>query len=114
MNLLPGIVASHDSGVTQSDLDAALVALIEKRALDLVHDVARGCERCAEALNAIHASADTSPFTTSRALRVIDTMLEQIHKDRIALEYRLNALNNARTASAPAGADHSLTLQASA
>ena len=114
MNILPSIAAPHDSGVTQADLDDALIALVERRTLDLLRAISADADRITETMDALVASADTSEHSMARALRVIDTHHDQIARHRLALQYHLEALRAARAA-ADAPADTTITfLQASA
>ena len=107
--LLPFIAAPHDSGVTQADLDDALIALVERRTLDLLRAISADADRITETMDALVASADTSDHSMARALRVIDTHHEQIARHRLALQYRLDALRAAR-ATAQSSDDATLTL----
>ena len=93
---IPIVAAQHGSGVTQDDLNAALVRLIEQRTVELLVAIKQASERVAGVLDALATERDTSEHSMARAMRVIDLATEEIARHRVALQDRLEALKAAR------------------
>lgn len=89
------IAAPADSGVTQQDLNAALAQLITSRVLEIVRDSHNSAARLVGLSAVVLASEDLSDVTVSRMLRELDEVSAALARNRLALQYRVDALRAA-------------------
>ena len=103
--ILPLIVASIDSGVTQADLNQALVERIERRTHELLNFMHREAENIVHTIAMCQLGA-LSDVNVASVLVMVESATEQLQRHRIALQYRMEALQQARaTAAAPEAPD---------
>lgn len=96
MSVLPMVFAPHDSGVTQEQLNDALVSLVELRTLELLTQAAADADRVGETIGPLVNRRDLSDHAMTRVLNVIDVALDRTARNRLAVQYRLDALRAAR------------------
>lgn len=93
------IVASYDSGVTQSLLDKMYLQMI----IDSTHDVARELTRLGTQIallgNELEGDDELGDSALAKALRILESAEEQLRQRRETLAARTNALQNERTKS---------------